>query len=391
MELVRALPPLYKPTSDGKTQVWFCEVYQDGDFGVIVTRHGKQGGKMQETRDVIREGKNLGHVNATTPVTQALAEADAEHEMKQRRKGYALDVADSNRGEAPMLAQKFKDLRGKIDYTRAVGQRKLNGFRCISRMTPDAKVLLFSREHGAFDLPHVAEALLSVMQPGDVFDGEIYVHGMTLQQISSLIKRPRDDSAKLEYNLYDAGIAKPYIHREALLAERLGGQDRYGPLVLLGSEDIPDERRLLEFQADCIAEGYEGAMLRWGDFGYEFGKRSKSLVKVKTFLDEDFEVVGAKEGRGGHEGMAIFTCKTPAGHTFDVTSPGTHVMKRHYWLARNYYMGCLLTVKFQEYTKSEQPLPFHPHAVGFRAGPKLAAAEKAMKAAGFDLSLFDTA
>ncbi len=383
MKLLKKFPTLFKPTANEGVQVWECSVFGDGDVGVIITHHGKQGGKMTENSDVIKAGKNVGRKNETTPQQQALLEAESEWTMKIGRKGYAEKLEDSNRFDSPMLAQKFKDLRDKIDYNGSFGQRKLNGYRCLAEKLRGGQVTLTSREHGPFDLPHIASELAVVMQAGDVFDGEVFLHGFSLQRISSLIKRPRAESETLELNLYDAGLEDvPYGGRAAFLKERLGGERR-GPLVQLESVPMANEKQLMAFQADCIAEGYEGAMLRWGKKGYEYGKRSQSLVKVKTFLDKEFEVIGCKEGRGSHAGMAIFRCQTDAGHPFDVTAPGTHPEKRHYWLAHSFYLGCQLTVKYQEMTQTEKPVPFHPHAVGFRENPKLKAAIKAMQAQGF--------
>ena len=389
MQSLKKFDTLFKPTSDDGVQVWQCEVFQDGDFGVIITQHGKQGGKMQTQTDVVRAGKNVGRKNQTSPFEQAKIDAEAEWSMKQRRKGYALDVNDSKRWDAPMLAQKFRDVQKKVNYAHAVGQQKLNGYRCLARRDEAGVVTLTSREYGPFHLPHVIEALTAKMQPGDMFDGEIYRHGLPLRRISSLIKRPRAESEQLEFNLYDSGLERPYWEREAFLADRLGGEDRYGPLVLLGSTPIPNEAALIAFQKNCVDEGYEGAMLRWGDNGYEFGVRSAGLLKFKNFLDEEFEITGCNEGRGSYEGMAIFQCKTAAGHPFDAISPGTHEMKRHYWLCHRFYIGCMLTVRFYEWTTTDAPVPFHGHGRGFKDSPQLKAAEKARKAEGFDLSLFD--
>ena len=86
---------------------------------------------------------------------------------------------------------------------------------------------------------------------------------------------------------------------------------------------------------------------------------------MKTFFDAEFEIVGCKEGRGSYEGMAIFTCKTPDGHTFDVTAHGTHEEKRKAWEDRESHIGKKLTVKYQFFTTTDKPVPFLPVAKGF--------------------------
>ncbi len=123
------------------------------------------------------------------------------------------------------------------------------------------------------------------------------------------------------------------------------------------------------FQAACVADGYEGAMLRHGTGGYDAGKRSKYLLKVKNFKDAEFEVVEVREGRGTHKGMAIFLCKTDRGHKFEVTAPGGHWEKQQYWLHREECVGAALTVKFFELSTGDAPVPRFPVGLRFKEEP----------------------
>jgi DNA ligase-1 len=107
-------------------------------------------------------------------------------------------------------------------------------------------------------------------------------------------------------------------------------------------------------------------MLRHGNAGYEAGKRSSHLLKVKTFMDGEFEVVDWKEGRGRYEGMPIFTCETEAGTHFDVLAHGTLEEKRALFRQASSCLGKMLTVKYQYFTKTDEPVPFLPVALGFR-------------------------
>jgi ATP-dependent DNA ligase len=107
-------------------------------------------------------------------------------------------------------------------------------------------------------------------------------------------------------------------------------------------------------------------MLRHGRAGYEAGKRSANLLKVKTFADAEFKVVDYKLGRGKLAGAAIFNCQTEAGHHFDVLAPGTVEKKKAYGEAGGKYVGRMLTVKYMDYTKTAEPVPFHPVAIRFR-------------------------
>jgi hypothetical protein len=72
------LPTLYKTTATGAIQEWTIRVDKSGEDGVIVTRWGQTDGEIQETKDRVTEGKNLGKANATTAYEQACAEAQAK-------------------------------------------------------------------------------------------------------------------------------------------------------------------------------------------------------------------------------------------------------------------------------------------------------------------------
>lgn len=52
------------------------------------------------------------------------------------------------------------------------------------------------------------------------------------------------------------------------------------------------------------------------------------MGKVNDFLDDEFEIIGAKEGVGKTEGQATFRCKTEKGAEFDVRCKGTDGQRR---------------------------------------------------------------
>ena len=115
------LPTLYKKTSGGAIEqwrIWVEEVEQFIDHSElvydIVTEYGHVGGKLQQARETVTEGKNLGKKNATTAQQQALSQAKSEWEVKVSRKGYVEDIEKAEAGEnsgaggiRPMLAKAF--------------------------------------------------------------------------------------------------------------------------------------------------------------------------------------------------------------------------------------------------------------------------------------------
>lgn len=398
VETRREWPKLFKKTTGGKTQEWEVWVERTpDDHGRIHTKYGLQDGKKQEQTDVVEKGKNLGKRNATTAYQQACLEAEAEWKKQLERKGYGRDVEQSaaTRAASPMLAHPLDKVKpADIDWGNAYAQPKFDGFRCLAEKKA-GKVTLRSREgKPILTMPHVVEELERIMPDGLTIDGELYRHepfdktgvpakpktddpdefyasqesktAQHFQDLASAIKKLGPLSPQVQYHVYDQLADDGFWDRFQVAKSFLAASGK----VVQWVETIPvaDLDQLREYQAKCIHAGFEGCMLRHGTKAYDAGKRSKHLLKVKEFKDEEFEVVEVREGRGTHKGMAIFLCKTAKGATFEVTAPGGHWEKKQYWLQRKKCVGKPLTVKFFEYTGGDSPVPRFPVALRFRDG-----------------------
>ena len=86
-----SFPILYGEASTGKAKVWEVRVEPraiDGvTAGVVIVSHGYVDGKQQVNERVVMTGKNIGKKNETTPVAQAVSEAQALWN-KKRDAGY---------------------------------------------------------------------------------------------------------------------------------------------------------------------------------------------------------------------------------------------------------------------------------------------------------------
>lgn len=358
---------LYKRTSGGGVQIWHARVEpRDDGTAEIVVRYGLLNGKQVEQREHITAGKNIGKRNETSSLQQAIAEMTSKWDKQRDRKHYGLTIEESagKRAEAPMLAKVYEKYARKVEWDSAFEQPKLDGYRCLADKV-DGEILFWSREGQPFVLPHIAEALQSVLQDGDRLDGELYTHGISLNSIASLVKDPRAETSQLFYNVYDSPLPMPFDDRFGLVLSRLGPRRQVGNVVAVETVRVHSEEALLSMQATRIDEGYEGSMLRYGDLPYQAGKRADCLLKVKVWEDAEFLTTGVKEGRGTHAGMAIFQCVTERGHTFDCLAPGTHDEKRAAWDARERLVGQRLTIRYAYMTKTEQPVPWHPVALRF--------------------------
>lgn len=344
----------HKGTIGGwKIQAVVEEEYLHGSPAKLVISHTKVIGGKPVTKEVPVEGKNRGRANETTPGQQAVLELDSRVN-KQIDKGYvrtpeeATAPATNSLGlKKPMLAHPIDKVKPEsIDWSNAFAQPKLDGHRCL------ANGILYSRQGKEILLPHIREALGDYGLLDKGLDGELYIHGELLQDIGSLIKKPREESKQLQYHVYDIMRDAPYSERRAELDELLynvTGSD--SPIRLVPTVQVADRSALNDLHTEWLADGYEGSILRHGLAGYEDDKRSQSLLKVKDFTDEEFEVIGVERGTpNGQFEVPVWVLRNPHGQTdktkeFRATAAGTKEQKHAQWEMRHTYIGRQLTVQ----------------------------------------------
>ncbi len=373
---MRTWPTLFKKTSKGKDQQWDLAVVPCETIGteeqwpaVIRVKHGQVGGKIQTSSVYIDTGKNLGKANATTPVEQAVSEADSKW-LKQKDKGYSEEMGGASLDLKPMLAHEYQ--KAKVTFPSYV-QPKLDGVRCIAHCEAVNLVRLFSRQGKEFSgLTHIKSALASVMKVGDVWDGELYVHGMPFQRIISLVKKDREESKAVEYHVYDAVSDEPFSNRFlwAINAIKAGNASvssaHLGCLRIVETMTASSHEDVEECHEMYVSAGYEGAILRVGDCTYARGHRSRQLLKVKAFTTDEFKIVGVEEGKGKFEGRAVFVCETAGGTRFNAVPRGRDELRQRYFQDREKLVGEMLTVRFFEWTTSDPPVPRFPVAIAVR-------------------------
>lgn len=254
----------------------------------------------------------------------------------------------------PMLAKPL-DKVNNINYENAILQNKLDGHRCM--VNNDDDILAYSRQGNRIDsIKHILPDLKRRLPSGITIDGELYSHGVPLQTISSWIKREQPNTYKLSYVVYDLVSNESYKDRHAELSSILGGIGNPNILVLgyKPYTTLEDQRELMR---NVRAKNFEGLMLKQDGFGYEVGKRSSSIIKIKEFQDDEFEVVDFEQSS---DGWAVCICRTHNGKTFGCAAPGTMSEKHNVWKNKEQFRGKKLTVEFANYTNDG--IPFQPTA-----------------------------
>lgn len=354
--------PLFIKTKTGKINVW--NVFTDK--GNLCTEWGQLGGTMQLSRKKAIP-TNVGKSNERNEEEQAKFEAQAFWKQK-KDEGYSEspETAQIAISKLPMLAHKLEDFKKLKGKTFDI-QPKLDGVRALAYWENN-QVILMSRGGKSYNVPHIQEELSSLLPIGWILDGEIYADGLSCQTITSLVKKNKPGSEKLVYNVFDLpSAAGPWCKRREALEAYHGMIDPEFPNYINIIEPIIDATLtdIDEKHDQWVTEGFEGAIIRLHEGVYEWGERSRSLLKYKKFLDSEFTVVGVRAGEGKLSKAAVFTCKNDlTDATFDVIYAGTIEQREEQLTNAKNYIGKPLTVRY--FSRTDDQLPRFPVGKTFK-------------------------
>lgn len=352
------LPILYHKAKGGDLRQWRVWAADD----TIHTEYGQVGGKLQ-TSSKKAVAKNVGRSNQTTPEEQAKSEAESLWRFKIERK-YSETKADAQEElRLPMLAHKYEDKKKNVTFPAWV-QPKLDGVRCLAEWDGN-KVALISRSGKPYNMPTVQKQLESWLPRNMVLDGELYCHGMSCQTVTSYVKKWKAGSEQIIYNIYDVPICDQ--GDETLTFEerthKLNAVAEFDNIKRVPTFKVASHAEMMTLYGEFVQDGYEGAILRLAHGRYLWGYRSSELLKVKEFQDDEFRVIGAKQGRGKMEGCIVWNCQAKDG-TFECTMKTTMDERRKMYAERNQYIGRLLTVRYFDMT--DDGIPRFPVGILFR-------------------------
>lgn len=345
---------LYKKSrSTGVIREW--SVYVEGDQINVV--HGQKDGKMQQ-KVTTAKPKNVGKANATTGAEQAKLEAQSKWKEQVERECYVTwdNIDAPPLYTQPMLALDATKVGHRVNYSKAVAQRKLDGVRVIWR--PDLQKLQ-SRKGTFYEAPqHVIEQLGDVE---DIFDGELYCHELSLNQILSASRKYNSNTEKLKFYAFD--LADEYTsfgERHSDLVDTFEEMSLLARehLEIVPYEKLPSREELLPLHNQYVQEGYEGLMIRHIDGLYEFGDRSADLFKFKQFKEDDFIIIGVRED---NDGGAVLDMETVEGWQFGSRPRGNLEYRKG--LLDGECIGKMATVRYFAMTSTETPVPQFPVVV----------------------------
>lgn len=349
------LETLYKPDSMGRVRQWSVRVEEDS----VIVCYGELGGKIQEKVTRVY-GKNLGKSNETTPHQQAIKVAEAKWRHQRDRKGYGLTAEEATLARMPMLAYDFHKHGHRIVYPAGV-QPKLDGIRCLATKAGEGEVQLTSRTGKGFGakLQHLKDTLDGMMAVGTVLDGELYCHGLELEDISSAVQKDGDNTSLIEFWVFDLAAEGIDNGRRAGILN--AGFVPSGSVRLVATDTINSKEELIKKHKLFASAGFEGVMVRNREGMYKFNRRSADLQKYKTMLDSEFQVMDIV---GDKDGCSVFVLADHNG-TFNAVMVGNKEENKKYLANKDDYIGRWVTVQYFKRFR-DSGLPQHPVVKRFR-------------------------
>jgi len=252
--------------------------------------------------------------------------------------------------------------------------RKIDGARCIAIVDAFGNTTFFSRTGKTFDtLDVVAGGIKALGVTNVVFDGELCLvdddGNEDFQGIMKELRKKDHTIINPSFKIFDMVTAdefyskkgsknRPYSIRYANLCAIMQPNE-CSCLTVLYQELIKDDEHFAEWSVTAKNDGWEGLMLR-ADEPYK-GKRSKDLLKVKKFFDDEYQVVNAEmgpfryvlNGKEHEETMLSCIMITHKGYTVRVGSGFTIEQRQQFYKRPEDILGKIITVQYFEETKNQ--------------------------------------
>jgi ATP-dependent DNA ligase len=396
---------LFSRDSRQKLRSWTIEVIlqESSGYAMIVSTFGQVGGKMTSTQRTITVGKNIGKSNETTPLEQAIAEANSMI-TKKKEEGYSLregnpritldedddEESGSSLDYRPMLAHDWSKQKRLPEYP-LITQPKLDGVRMVVYMDSSKKLQMVSRNGKPIEcMSHIQKSLLELYSrnlPEDiVLDGELYTTELSFEEITGLTRRSLEKKSKktlseddilkmnlIQYHIFDCfqrgHLDEPFHKRYSrlrFLESSSSSSSTLDCIQLVPCTTVTNPEEDTAIHERYVAEGYEGTIYRIPNGIYRVNYRSKELLKRKDFITEEYTIIGAEEGTGRDSGTVIWKCSMSGSGSgeFLVRPRGTLESRRQYFRNSRMYIGKRLTVRYQNLT--EYGIPRFPVGIAIR-------------------------
>jgi len=367
--MVKEYPKIFKEDKTGKKRFWHVRIYQDdqGKYKLFIDK-GVVGGKITTDIVIIIPKANR------TANEQAIQEANRRYKDKIRQ-NYRPEGAKQELSLRPYLLKTYESSKEKLKFPAYI-QPKLDGIRSLFGLVKTDKgkyrPQFISRRCVVFPNPLTGLKKEFVKSdfpknPKIFLDGEIYVHDPSLkekdingilqtQPSSKSYKVNKELTKKLEFHVFDyfdlrkldMPFSKRYENLKKMFAKTKGKLIRF---KLVPQEIVHNEKEINERTDHYISKGYEGSVVRNGNFTYDIrGNRICDVLKVKRWHEEEFKIIGADQSKYG-EVIWILEYVDNKGKKDKFKAVFADISReerQQYYKDRKKYLNKLATVKYQE-------------------------------------------
>ena len=390
-------PTLISKSKNEGEKIWNIKVKELKDSYEITTKYGLKGKKLRKSKKIIKSFKENKKKGITTlkkfvesqveelynkklkeeynkkkneKKKKKYLESDTEKEnenLNEKKENLKINVRKlkninnkieniKSKKHYPMLAYDYKKKSDKVIFPCFI-QPKLDGVRALGIGNQ-----LFSRNGNIFPtLEHIKKEL-EENKDNLILDGELYTDDINFEKIVGLVRKNNKskeeeiDSLKIYFNIFDYIDENLSFEKRLIKLTEFFSKNNFKYLKFVKTE-ICNKKELIEKYLDnFINEGYEGIIIRNGNGKYEENIRSNNLLKLKRFIDEEFEIINYTTPSEGKEiGCVIWECKTKEGKKFTVRPEGNYKERKKLYKEGKKYIGKMLTVRYQELTNDKIP------------------------------------
>ena len=228
-------------------------------------------------------------------------------------------------------------------------------------VTIASSVTLYSRNGSVYkNFPSIEESLLEIFGERElVLDGEIMSSDFQSMQQSAFANKRGTTVGDVKFHVFDflpieEWNTGKFECKKSVRLEVLNGlaEEFDDNLVLVDNMYVDTVDKVLELEQQYLALGYEGVMVV-PDIEYYKGRKSNRLMKFKTMLSQDCEVIGFYEGTAGtrNEGrLGGLVLRQENGLECECGSGFSDEDREYIWNNQDEFLGRIVEIKYQELT-----------------------------------------
>ena len=284
---------------------------------------------------------------------QALIQARSKYKNKFYS-GYQLPGATDPPMVKAMKGTIYEDPK-QIKKWPVLLSWKLNGVRTLARYSGGKEVHLTSYLNRSFDhLDRIREQVLLLMPylpPYTTLDGEVYLHGMSFDDVISTVKTVKTKHERRDdmiYHIFDMYTLEnpPMDYRYSILRQAydacMADGNALPNIFICDHWKVWNHEQILQSMGMAMERGFEGVVIRYSCEGltpadkklweltrYKF-ERSVHMLKLKKFYDEEGVVIRVEAATGKEKHLAMLILRDKFG--FEVPIRGGTNEQRAAWL-----------------------------------------------------------